>query len=218
MNGLYVFALAGDRCEPFERAGHVIEIIATGGVYAAVERVDRPPTVSEQALRDQHEVIAHLHAKLDALLPARFGAFLDARELESVAGQRRNAILEALQLVRGRSQMTIRLLGGEAAQPAAPALAGSRAVSGTDYLESRRALLSALPSALSAASEAVRSLAVAERFETGRGSTAATLYHLVEKRQVQAYRDLLAPVASGDGKLTVTGPWAPFAFTPDVWT
>ena len=128
MNGLYVFALAGDRCEPFERAGHVIEIIKTGGVYAAVERVDRPPTVSEQALRDQHEVIAHLHAKLDALLPARFGAFLDARELESVVGQRRDAILEALQLVRGRSQMTIRLLGGEAAQPAAPALAGSRAV------------------------------------------------------------------------------------------
>jgi hypothetical protein len=217
MNGLYVFALAGDRCEPFERAGHVIEIIKTRAVYAAVERVDRPPTVSEQALRDQHDVIAHLHAKLDALLPARFGAFVDARELESLVGQRRDAIVEALQLVRGRSQMTIRLLGGEAVQPAPPALAASRAVSGTDYLESRRALLSAIPSALSAASEAVRSLAVLERFGTGRGST-ATLYHLIERPQVQVYRDLLARVASGDGKLTVSGPWAPFAFTPDLWT
>ena len=218
MNGLYVFALAGDRCEPFERAGHVIEIVRTGTVYAAVERVNRPPTVSEQALRDQHQVIAHLHAKLDALLPARFGAIVDTRELESLVAQRRDAIAEALQLVRGRSQMTIRLLGGEAAQAVPPAPAASRAASGTDYLESRRALLSAIPSALSAASEAVRSLAVLERFETGRGSTAATLYHLIERNQVQIYRDLLASVASGDGKLTVSGPWAPFAFTPDLWT
>ena len=113
MNRFYVFALASEACDPFECTGHVIESIEMQGVYALVERSDRPPVVSEQALRDQHEVIAQLHARSDALLPARFGAFLDARELESIVEQRRKAIVEALRLVRGRSQMTIRLLVAE---------------------------------------------------------------------------------------------------------
>ena len=44
------------------------------------------------------------------------------------------------------------------------------------------------------------------------------LYHLVDRGQIAAYRDHLAGVGSDDGRLTVTGPWAPFAFTPDLWT
>jgi hypothetical protein len=217
VNGLYVFALANDACEPFEFTGHAIESVETHGVYAFVERVDRPAVVSEQALRDQHDVIAHLHARLDALLPARFGAFLDAPELESIVEQRRNAIIEALSLVRGRSQMTIRLLAAGPARTVQPALAGSQTGTGTEYLESRRASLSVLPSPLSAASDAVRGLAVVERFEPGRAGAAANLYHLVDRRQIPAYRALLAGMAAEEGTLRVTGPWAPFAFTPDLW-
>jgi gas vesicle protein GvpL/GvpF len=217
VNGVYVFALASESHEPFEFAGHAIESIEMQGVHVLVERGHRPPAVSEQALRDQHEVIAHLHGRLDALLPARFGAFLDARELEAIVQQRRGAILEALQLVRGRSQMTIRLLAAEPAPTVRPVLAGSRAATGTEYLESRRASLSALPPALSAVAEAVRGIAVAERFETARGGAAAMLYHLVATRQIAAYRDRFADVASTHRTLTLTGPWAPFAFTPELW-
>src|SRR4051812_15102130 len=110
MNGLYVFAFASEACAPFELLGHAIESIETHGVHALVERSNRRPTVSEQALRDQHELIAQLHARVAALLPARFGAFLDASELDAIVEQRREAIDKALRLVRGRSQMTIRLL------------------------------------------------------------------------------------------------------------
>ena len=218
MNRFYVFALASEACDPFECTGHVIESIEMQGVYALVERSDRPPVVSEQALRDQHEVIAELHARSNALLPARFGAFVDARELESIVDQRRTAIVDALRLVRGRSQMTIRLLVAEPTGAVRSVQARNPPATGTEYLESRRASLSALPAALSAASEAVRGLVVDERFETGRGASAAMLYHLVDRRQIPAYRDLLAEVASDDGRVTVSGPWAPFAFVPDLWT
>jgi Gas vesicle synthesis protein GvpL/GvpF len=218
VNRFYVFALAGEACDPFEYTGHAIESIDLQGVYALVERSDRPPVVSEQALRDQHQVIAHLHARSDALLPARFGACLDARELESIVEQRRKVIVEALRLVRGRSQMTIRLLVAELTGPVRAAAGGKETATGTEYLESRRASMSALPAELSAASEAVRGITVGERFESGRARAAAMLYHLVDRGQIAAYRDQLAGVGSDDGRLTVTGPWAPFAFTPDLWT
>jgi Gas vesicle synthesis protein GvpL/GvpF len=217
VNRLYVFALATEACEPFELSGHSIESIETQGVYAVVERAGRLPPVSEQALRDQHEVIAHLHSTLPALLPARFGAFLDGRELDSIVAQRRDTIVGALRLVRGRSQMTIRALAAEPVHTTAAAVAGREIVSGTEYLESRKALATVRPPPLRAASEAVRGLAVDERFDTARSGAAAMLYHLVDRRQISAYRDLLARITPADGTVTVTGPWAPFAFTPDLW-
>jgi hypothetical protein len=218
VNRFYVFALAGEACDPFEYTGHAIESIEMLGVYALVERLDRPPVVSEQALRDQHQVIAQLHARSGALLPARFGAFLDPRELQSIVEQRRTAIVEALRRVQGRSQMTIRLLVAEPTGAVRSVPVRGRAATGTEYLESRRASMSPLPAALSAASVAVRGIAVDERVESRRGGAAAMLYHLVDRGQIPAYRDLLADVDSDDGRLTVTGPWAPFAFTPDLWT
>jgi hypothetical protein len=215
---LYVFALTREACRPFESAGHAVEFVRSGDVYAAVERAASAPSVSEPALRRQHEVIAALTGRVDAVLPARFGAFVDPPELDAIVTRRRDVITEALQLVRGRRQMTCRLLGSESpAETRGPAPAGAE--SGTAYMESRRQQ-HARPAPMSAVTNAVRDLVVAERFETGRGRTIANLYHLIEAGDVQAYRDALAGVQGrdDDGTLTVTGPWAPFAFAPDLWS
>lgn len=221
MRGLYVFALAGQAPARFVAAGHRIEFVKTGDVYAAVERVSRPPVVSEEALRMQHAVVAQIAGRVEAVLPARFGAFVDARELGAVVAERREAILEALALVQGRRQMTVRLLGPESRTRDSAAPIRTRAATGTEYLESRReaAAPQPMPAALCAVADAVRSFVFAERVDAGRGRVTATLYHLVNTNQVEHYKDALAPVHSqiDDLALTVSGPWPPFAFTPDLW-
>jgi hypothetical protein len=218
MSGLYVFGLSGQKAATFVAAGHRIEFVKADDVYAAVERVSRPPAVSEETLRKQHEVVAHIAGRVEALLPARFGAFVDARELRAVVAGRRHAILEALALVQGRTQMTARLLGPElpAAVPAE-----MRATTGTEYLASRRAIvaLPPMPAALGAVADAVRGIVVTERAEAGRGRVIATLYHLLDRNLVEDYKAALAPIPppTGDLALSVTGPWPPFAFAPDLW-
>jgi hypothetical protein len=219
VSGLYVFGLAGQKAAPFVAAGHRIEFVKTGDVYAAVERVTRLPAVSEETLRTQHDVVAHIAGRVAALLPARFGAFLEVRELRAIVAGRHEAILEALALVHGRTQMTARLLGPEA--PAAIPAALEPAKTGTEYLTSRRAAvtLPQMPAALSAVAAAVRGIVVTERIEPGRGRVIATLYHLLDKSLVEEYKAALAPIPPPGGELalSVTGPWPPFAFAPDVW-
>ena len=219
MKNLYVFALVEQAPAPFSAAGHRIEFVEVEGVYAAVERIRRAPAVTEDALRAQHEVVEHIANRVRAILPARFGALVDERELGAVVFQRRTGIREALALVLGRRQMTARLLAVDAA-PAVADSVPSRVVSGTEYLEGRRAAASPpLGTALAGLASAVRSYVVAERAEGSRGRVLSTVYHLIDQRDEEAYRAAAAPVQRGthDSTLTISGPWAPFAFGPDLW-
>ncbi len=220
MKNLYVFALVEQAAAPFSATGHRIEFVEVEGVYAAVERIRRAPAVTEDALRAQHEVVEQIANRVTAVLPARFGALVDDRELGAVVFQRRTAIREALALVLGRRQMTARLFAVDAAAPAAAEPVRSRVVSGTEYLEGRQAAASPpLPAALAGLASAVRSYVVAERAEGSRGRVLSTLYHLIDEADVEAYKAAAASVKRGvhDSTLTISGPWAPFAFGPDLW-
>jgi len=66
VSGLYVFGLAGQKAASFVAAGHRIEFVKADDVYAAIERVSRPPAVSEETLRKQHEVVAHIAGRVEA--------------------------------------------------------------------------------------------------------------------------------------------------------
>ena len=217
MSALYVFALTGEVAAPFEFDGHRIEFIGSSGLGAAVERVTARPQVSEATLRTQHEIVMRISTYVDDLLPARFGAFVDDRELEEILAIRREVIAKALVLVHGRVQMTIRIR--ETATTAGRADrsdSGAAATTGTAYLESRRAAAvhTVLPGAASMAA-AVRHLVAAERSQNGQGRSAASIYHLIERRHVDEYRAALSSVPSSI--ITVSGPWPPFAFAPDLW-
>jgi hypothetical protein len=216
MSALYVFALTREVAAPFEFDGHEIEFVGFRGLGAAVERVAERPQLSEAALRTQHEIVMRIATYVDDLLPARFGAFVDDRELEEILAIRREVVQEALDLVHGRVQMTIRIRDG--ASPAGrPDVAPSgAATSGTAYLEARRAAaVHTVPPGAASMTAAVRHLVAAERSENGQGRSAASIYHLIERRHVNQYRAALSSVQSSI--VTVSGPWPPFAFTPDFW-
>lgn len=223
MSRLYVFALAARKARPFSAAGHRIEFVKADVMYAAVERIEEGPAISEAALRTQHDIVARIAGKVDAILPARFGSLVDVQELERVVALRRDAIRDALDLVRGKDQMTVRLFeAGVRTAPPSLVRDGTDAASGTDYMQKRRQATTgrALPPTVARITKAVRDIVAAERSEPGQGRVAATVYHLVEHAAVDEYKERLARLQSrlATETLRVSGPWPPFAFVPELWS
>ena len=91
--------------------------------------------------------------------------------------------------------------------------------SGTDYLRRRAAAEQrALPVVMRPLRTAFARLVVAERFQPASAAMPDSLYHLVPKRQLMAYRRIAAglPHSPRMSRLTVSGPWPPYAFTPEL--
>ena len=216
MSALYVYALSGRSTAPFTFQGHRIEFVKFGTVRAAVERPAERPAVSEAALRTQHDIVMRISASVDAVLPVRFGAFVGEEELGQLVAMRRDLIERALDLVRGRVQMTARLRGQEVSDACPDVSPTVAAATGTAYLEARRSAAARplTPMAMSVAA-AVRHLAVSEKVDSEAARTSIAMYHLIDKGRVNDYKDALASLQSS--ALTVTGPWPPFAFAPELW-
>lgn len=215
MSALYVFAITRDTLAPFDVDGHVVESVRVGGIAAAVERVDHRPRITEAALRRQHEIVLRIAGSVDEILPARFGAFVDAAELEQLVALRREAIEEALDLVRGRVQMTLRFREGSRAadQRDRPRLDPE---SGTAYLEARRAAtMPSAPPEAGAIDAAVTDLVAASRQDRHEQLGTPAVYHLIARGSVDAYLSVLSSFQSS--RIVVSGPWPPFAFAPDLW-
>jgi hypothetical protein len=215
MSALYVFAITRQAPAGFERDGRFIEFIAVTGAVAAIERNASRHALSEAALRIQHDIVLQIAARVDEILPVRFGAFVDEQELGQLLTLRQSAIQGALDLVRGRVQMTIRIRDQEPAEQLAGVPQSGAAAPGTAYLEARRAAaVRPLPAAAIAATQAVRGLVVSERHDRTR-PPAWSIYHLIERGRV---RDYLAALSKAEfASMTVSGPWPPFAFAPDLW-
>lgn len=218
MSALYVFALTNQAAPPLNYQAHRIDFVEVAGIYAAVEEVETRPQMSESALRVQHEIVQAIAGSVAAILPARFGAFLDATELKQLVTMRRGPIDKALELVSRRAQMTVRVFSTEPASAVVRPAAAERAISGTAYLEQRRREASGagLRAPATALAAAVRPLVVSERIERGQGRVEWTMYHLVNRDAADDYRRTAAPFESA--AIAVTGPWPPFAFVPDLWT
>jgi hypothetical protein len=212
---VYVFALTGHATTPFVVDGHRVEFLDAAGLYAAIERRAERPSVSESFLRTQHEVVMRIFERIADVLPARFGGLIDERELRGLLTTRSAVLQDSLVLVRGRVQMTVRFR--EAVDPIASSdSSGARAAaSGTAYLEARRSAANAMPASASLVSIVVANLVIAERSEAGTRSAQPALYHLIERADVARYQSAISNVQSP--AVTVSGPWPPFAFTPDLW-
>ena len=213
---LYVYAFVERPGRSMTIARHRLEILSVAGVGVAVERLDEPPGASEAALRTQHAIVERLQRRFDAVLPARFGSFVPLEELRQIVRLRRGDLQKALRRVRGCVQMTVRIVTTPAPTPAP--IVVRTPPSGTDYLNARRAALSGLRPPLAAAvSVAVSRLVHDERVETdpARGRTA--MFHMIERTDATRYRTAVRRVPVRDSEsLTVTGPYAPFAFAPEL--
>lgn len=210
----YVYALTGAPVPDLAAVKRDLVSIDLGGIFAVAEPMTQVPPVSEDALRRQHDVVVAIAGRADAALPARFGSLVDEPELRRIVDARRDAIDGALDLVRGREQMTARIMGARAPDAAAQ---DPLPASGTAYLHARRAAASGagLPG-VDAVQRAVHDLAAADRVQPG--PSMVTLYHLIPSGASDSYRARVAAAARDIVPLVVrvSGPWPPFAFVPEL--
>lgn len=217
MAGLYLYAIADAPLTSVVHGmfGRRLRNIDVGRLHAIVEAANRPPRPTLAQLRAQTRVLHALAREHATLLPARFGAFSRTRrELEGALIARRAHLARTLRHVRGCVQVTVRLV------PALPVPRRARMPGGAAYLrhlaEQSRAR-STHPD-VRRIRHATRRYLRAERVEWHDGPVpAASIYHLVPRARLQRYLAAVSRLAGAGGlKLTVTGPWLPFAFVEDV--
>ena len=180
--------------------------ITVDSIGAVVQIVGRAPRPTESALRRFDRLLKSLAASTPAILPVRFGtAIADLDELTFILQARQATLRRSLRNVRGRVQMTLRLANSQRPTPNA-----QPSKSGAEYLRSRAAERQ-VP-AFAPLRAAVRRWVKDERVE--KQGRLATVYHLIPRGSVPAYRRALdAAARDADLRVVVSGPWPPYAFS-----
>lgn len=222
---LYLYALVdGEASGPLGEglAGEPLRLVRCGAFSAVVgepgESPQGSPRPDRESLQAQDAVVRRLAEHFGALLPARFGeAFADeAALIDRIAG-RASGIADALALVHGCVQMTLRVFG----DPEPPEERADAGGPGTRYLEARRRERErsrSLPE-IDPLRETLRPLLRAERIERQEaGRLLGTAYHLVPRERTGAYLAALERTGGeiGGRKISASGPWPPYAFGPEV--
>ena len=92
-------------------AGERLTVVRAGSLAAYAGEMRRIPRPAEDQLRKYDAVQRRLAARASALLPARYGTEVrDLEELEVILRSRQATLRRQLAKVRGRVQMTTRLL------------------------------------------------------------------------------------------------------------
>src|SRR5690606_3012354 len=129
--------------------------VRAGPIGAVVGELPRVPRPTRGALERYDAAIRQLHARRRAVLPARYGScFAGPDEVAFVLRSRQASLRAALAHVRGRAQMTVRVLPRASRQDAAGAVPARivnprsrvRTTTGRDarYLQERAARTSGL--------------------------------------------------------------------------
>jgi hypothetical protein len=129
-------------------------------------------------------------------------------------------IAQALDTVRDRVQFTWRRTprGGprSAALPATVPPSGGDG-SGTEYLRrAARIAKPAPPPAWRTLRAKLAPLVSGERYQPATAALPESLYHLVARDALTRYTTLAAALRDDDDALSLTGPWPPFAFAPEM--
>jgi hypothetical protein len=220
----YVYALLAERPRGAAGDGLAAEplcFVSVGGVLAAVGDLPAAPPVTRETLLAHDAVVRRLAGAVDAILPVRFGTLLeDETALADAVSARAARLREALDLVAGREQMTLRVFGATAAVEEPPALDPALGP-GARYLESRRreSRRAADVPELMPLRGPLAGFVRAERVERHDAPPlCATVYHLVDRGRAAAYRAAVEACAEAlaPTRVAVSGPWPPYAFTPEA--
>ncbi len=216
---LYLYALVGRPVRrPLGRGlgGETLRLIEVAGLLVVAARVGDAPRVTPTALRRHDATVRRLAGRTDAVLPIRFGTVVgDRLALARALAPRAAGLREALALVAGHEQMTLRVYG-EAVTTSDESAAES-AGAGQRYL-ARRLRARRAPE-VDPVRRALRGLVRAERIERHeRPPLLASVYHLVRRGDSKRY---LAAVAAASARLagvrvSPSGPWPAYAFAPDA--
>jgi Gas vesicle synthesis protein GvpL/GvpF len=226
---LYLYALVGDplRSDPGRGLRRErLEVLPGHGFHVVVGRMDTPPAASPATLRRQDAIVRRIAAKVDAILPMRFGSVVpDEAAAARLLTPRAIELAGRLARVRGHEQMTLRVFGPRRASRSHALVpektAGARLGPGTRYLAERKRLhdTTAAPE-LNPILPLLDGLVADERVQ--RHATPpllASVYHLVPHDRRAQYRTQVTRAASrlAPLRLTVSGPWPPYAFGADAW-
>lgn len=204
-----MYALAAGRLPARVRvSAGVLRILRIGPIAVIVGAPHERPI--EEAVREQHAIVLELARRFDPILPVRFGGLMGAARIRDVIRPSVEVLTGALAHVRGRQQMTIRLTG-----PAAPVPVP--ATGGAEYL-ARRLAAHTYPPEVSPLRDALSRFVVDERTQPGRGTVGLTVFHLVDRANVQAYIEAANEASGGipPWRMSLSGPWPPFAFAPEL--
>lgn len=90
--------------------GEPLRAVACGSLAAIVGEVASMPSIEPDLLERHDQTVRRLEARVEALLPARFGQLVaDRAALAQEIDARAEALAQALELVAGRAQMTLRV-------------------------------------------------------------------------------------------------------------
>jgi hypothetical protein len=216
---VYALIASSSRVVGRGMSGERLRAVTADGIVALVGELPRAPKPTMTNLRRYAIAIEKAAAQTAAILPVRFGTGMaDLDEVTFVLQSRQDALRRRLRAVRGRCQMTIRVvLGGSGSDPDDNPLLGSdpgdQATQGTQYLR-QRALTAARAREIPGFQPirgAVKRWVKDERVETRAG--VATVNHLIPRSSVSAYRSAVERAAEHAGfRVMVTGPFAPYAF------
>jgi hypothetical protein len=225
VSALYLYAVL--RQEPRGALGHglgdePLRLVRCGSLVAVAGPVDKAPPIDAASLRGHDHTLRRLADLVDAVLPVRFCTVVDDEDaLAELLTPRSAELGEALELVAGREQMTLRLYGERplTADTDLPRPAAADGGPGTRYLTERlrqERRFDTTPE-VAALRRALGTLVVDERVE--RHDTPpllASLYHLVERGTSPRYLAALAAARADLGDLAArpSGPWPPYAFAP----
>jgi hypothetical protein len=204
---LAVYAVAGGRgvAAGTGLSRERLRAVCAGGVSAIAGVVRGPSRPTPANLVEYDRIIRRLSARNAALLPARFNTLVDDEdEVRLILRSRQASFRAALARVRGRVQMSIRL------ESTAPAAGPGRPATGADYLRQRAAANQVVEFAplRSVVDRWVRDVRVERK------GNVVTIYHLIPRASVTAYRRRLERAAA-PGVLRVAGPFPPYAFAQE---
>jgi hypothetical protein len=223
---LQVYAVSRERPPALGRrrgaVGERLRAVPAGGLIAVVGEVAAAPRIDAATLRAYDAAVRALSRSVDALLPVRFGTMAtDDAHVAAMVAERRDALADALELVAGREQMTLRLFGPGRATNASAVAPPRRGGAGTRYLAARRAAerrARAVPE-MSWLRPALRRFVKAERVDRHRTPPlVATVHHLIPRGKSLAYLRAVERASRTPRAVRVaaSGPWPPWAFTDEA--
>ena len=172
-----------------------------------------PPVRANLVAHDR--VISRIARVSQSILPARFGMVIDdAVRLKVLALDRATEIGQALEMVAGGEQMTVRLV---VPQTGARTVQTLRPASGVEYLRARAAAARGpdVPEIRTVRAQ-MAPLVRAERVSLGQEAGVLTIYHLIDRGRAARYRALVRKMRK-PGRIRVSGPFAPYAFVPETF-
>jgi hypothetical protein len=221
---LYVYALTDSPPDLTDLSGlqhERLETAALDRAFAIIGRVADGVPPTRKTLEAQDRLVRAMHERSQSLLPARFGTLVtDENALRRHPALQADVLGPALERVRGREQMTLRIVTDRPAAASVtnePSIDPTSESAGRRYLEQRRAR-EALPEEARAVTRAVAAITRGERSQRGSvPGVLATVYHLIDRGRGDDYRAKVAKANTLRPGVTVivNGPAPAYAFGPE---